>query len=83
MKNWKAVVGKVLPWAIGAVTGLLEALGAHVTWWPTAGALLTAFGWIFLSPHPLSGLLVLSALLIASRWLFLLAIAGYAAGQAV
>jgi len=40
MKNWKAVVGKVLPWAIGAVAGLLEALGLEITWWPTAGALL-------------------------------------------
>lgn len=47
------------------------------------GELLTALGWIFLSPHPLSGLLVLAALLVASRWLFLLAIAGYAVGQVV
>jgi len=38
--NWKKVVGKVLPWAVGAVAGLLEALGLQVTWWPTAGALL-------------------------------------------
>jgi len=52
MKNWKAVVGKVLPWAIGAVTGLLEALGAHVTWWPTAGALLIGAVQLVLSMIP-------------------------------
>lgn len=47
------------------------------------GALLAAFGWLFLSPHPLSGALILLALLIASRWLALLGLAGYAIGQAV
>jgi len=40
MKNWKQVIGKVLPWAVASVTGLLEARGMNITWWPTAGALL-------------------------------------------
>lgn len=38
--TWQQVVGKVLPWAVAAVTGLFEALGMQITWWPTAGALL-------------------------------------------
>lgn len=39
MKNWKQIVGKLLPWVVGSVTSLLELLGLNVTWWPTAGAL--------------------------------------------
>ncbi len=45
-------------------------------------AFLSSLGWIFLSPHPVSGALVLAALLATSRWLALLAVAGYAVGQA-
>lgn len=48
---------------------------------PWLTSALTAFGWIFLSPHPLSGILVLVAILISSRYLFMLALVGYVAGQ--
>lgn len=44
-------------------------------------AFLSSLGWIFLSPHPVSGALILIALLMASRWLTLLAVGGYLAGQ--
>lgn len=66
---------------LGEFSPVLSELPVLIAPESTAGELLTALGWIFLSPHPLSGLLVLAALLIASRWLFLLAIAGYAVGQ--
>ncbi|MSP95769.1 MAG: urea transporter [Betaproteobacteria bacterium] len=39
-----------------------------------------ALGWLLLVPHPVSGALVFLGLLAASRYLALLAIAGYAAG---
>jgi len=44
---------------------------------------LKSLGWIFLSPHPLAGALVLAALALASRWLAWLAVSGFAAGYAV
>jgi urea transporter len=70
----------VMP-VLGGLVPAISALPAFIAIESPAGALLTAFGWMFLSPHPLSGLLVLAALLLASRWLFLLAISGYAVGQ--
>ncbi len=70
----------VMP-VLGGLAPAIPALPAFIATESPAGAMLTAFGWIFLSPHPLSGLLVLAALLFASRWLFLLAVAGYAVGQ--
>lgn len=55
-----------------------------------AGALLpaatqgffTALGWLFLVPYPAAGALLFAGLLVASRYLALLALAGYVAGQA-
>lgn len=52
MKNWKATVGKLAPWAVGAVAGLLEALGLHVGWFPTAGALAIGVVQLVLSLIP-------------------------------
>lgn len=46
------------------------------------GRFLATLGTIFLSPHPLSGLCVLAALLMSSRWLCILAISGYGVGYA-
>lgn len=40
----------------------------------------TAVGWLLLVPHPLSGALIFCGLLIASRYLALLAASGYVAG---
>ncbi len=82
-----AVLG-VLPVLGGVSGGLSPAIPGLPIPAPFApdtpvGALLASFGWIFLSPHPLSGALVILALLAASRWLALLAIAGYALGHAV
>jgi murein DD-endopeptidase MepM/ murein hydrolase activator NlpD len=68
---------------LGGLAPAASAVPALIAPESAAGSLLAAFGWIFLSPHPLSGLLVLAALLLASRWFFLLAAAGVAAGQAV
>lgn len=70
----------VMP-VLGGLAPAIPELPAVLATESPAGALLAAFGWIFLSPHPLSGLLVLAALLLASRWLFLLAVAGYGVGQ--
>lgn len=44
------------------------------------GALLCTLGTLFLSPHPLSGILVLLGMLYASRWLTFLAVVGYSVG---
>ena len=53
MKNWKAVVGKVLPWAIGAATLFIkEVLGLDITWWPTACALALGLMQLVLSLIP-------------------------------
>jgi murein DD-endopeptidase MepM/ murein hydrolase activator NlpD/urea transporter len=68
---------------LGAFSPALSSLPLLIAPESMVGELLTALGWIFLSPHPLSGLLVLAGLLIASRWLFFLAVAGYAVGQVV
>ncbi|MDP2825061.1 MAG: urea transporter [Sulfuritalea sp.] len=70
----------VMP-VLGGLAPAIPSLPVFIATESPAGALLTAFGWIFLSPHAISGLLVLAALLISSRWLFLLAIGGYAVGQ--
>jgi urea transporter len=70
----------VMP-VLGGLSPAIPALPAFIATESAMGALLTAFGWIFLSPHAISGLLVLAALLLSSRWLFLLAISGYAVGQ--
>ncbi len=72
----------VMP-VLGGLSPAIPELPAFLATESPADALLAAFGWIFLSPHPLSGLLVLAGLLLASRWLFLLAISGYAVGQLV
>lgn len=66
---------------LGGFSPAVPELPALIVPESAAATLLASFGWIFLSPHPLSGLLVLAALLLASRWLFLLAVAGYAVGQ--
>lgn len=45
-----------------------------------AADFLKSLGWIFLSPHPWAGIMVLAAVALASRWLALLAASGFAAG---
>lgn len=41
----------------------------------------TALGWLLLVPYPLAGALLFAGLIVASRYLALLALAGYVAGQ--
>ena len=52
MKNWKQTVGKLAPWVVASVTGLLTALELSVGWWPTAGALLIGAVQLVLSLIP-------------------------------
>ncbi|MBU0500378.1 MAG: urea transporter [Gammaproteobacteria bacterium] len=68
----------IQPAAIPAA-GLLPA----VTFAPPLGDFLKSLGWIFLSPHPLAGVLVFAALTLASRWLAWLAVTGFTVGYAV
>lgn len=38
--NWKAWVGKLAPWAVGAATAFIkEVLQIDIGWWPTFSAL--------------------------------------------
>ncbi|MBK6636540.1 MAG: urea transporter [Rhodocyclaceae bacterium] len=46
-------------------------------------AFFTALGWLLLVPYPLAGALIFAGLIAASRYLALLALAGYLAGQLV
>ncbi|MDP2832892.1 MAG: urea transporter [Pseudomonadota bacterium] len=74
----------VLP-VLGGLSPAIPALPIPPLFAPDTpvGALLATFGWVFLSPHPVSGALAILALLVASRWLALLGLAGYALGHAV
>ena len=74
----------VLP-ALGGLSPAISVLPVPPAWAPDtpAGALLTTFGWIFLSPHPGAGALVILAMFVASRWFALLGLTGYALGHAI
>ena len=70
------------PWR-EAISGLHDPFGAASTLLPLATeGFFAALGWLFLVPYPLAGALLFAGLLIASRYLALLALTGYAAGQA-
>lgn len=70
------------PWR-DAVSGLHDPFGAASTLLPAATeGFFTALGWLFLVPYPVAGALLFAGLLVASRYLALLALAGYFAGQA-
>jgi urea transporter len=47
---------------------------------PWFDAFFTSLGWFLFTPHPLAGVAMFAALLLTSRYLALLAVAGYAAG---
>ena len=70
------------PWR-DALSGLHDPFGAASGLLPaTAEGFFTSLGWLFLVPYPIAGALLFAGLLVASRYLALLALAGYAAGQA-
>jgi hypothetical protein len=57
------------------------ASGATDLFWPWLDEFFAALGWLLLVPYPLAGALLFAGLMLASRYLALLALAGYAAGQ--
>lgn len=54
---------------------------AGTVFWPWADGFFTALGWLLLVPYPLAGALIFAGLAVASRYLALLALGGYLAGQ--
>lgn len=50
--------------------------------WPWLDDFFISIGWLLLIPYPLAGALVFAGILVASRYLALLAAAGYAMGMA-
>jgi hypothetical protein len=77
---WLAALAS--PWR-DAVSGLHDPFGAASDLLPAlTQGFFTALGWLFLVPYPVAGALLFAGLLVASRYLALLALAGYAAGQA-
>ncbi len=76
------LVALASPWRGGA-SGLHDPFGAASTLMPVAAeGFFASLGWLFLVPYPFAGALLFLGLLAASRYLALLALAGYAAGQA-
>ena len=72
-----------LAWQVNAPSALpLSALtGGNATLtWPWLDAFFISLGWLLLIPHPVAGAFVFAGILAASRYLALLAAAGYAAG---
>lgn len=65
------------PAALSDWAGVLTSSGAG-TW---IGGFLAALGWLLLVPYPLAGAMLFAGLLVVSRYLALLALAGYLAGQ--
>lgn len=50
--------------------------------WSWLDGFFTALGWLLLVPYPFAGAMIFAGLLVASRYLALLAVAGYLSGQA-
>jgi urea transporter len=76
------LVALASPWR-EAISGLYDPFGSASYLFPAATeGFFTSLGWLFLVPYPLAGALLFAGLLVASRYLALLALAGYLAGQA-
>jgi urea transporter len=76
------LVALASPWR-DTVSGLHDPFGAASYLLPAATeGFFTSLGWLFLVPYPIAGALLFAGLLVASRYLALLALAGYLAGQA-
>jgi hypothetical protein len=52
--NVFAIIGKIVPWAIAAIAGLLTILGVMPTWWPTLAAAVTGVVQLLISLGPKS-----------------------------
>lgn len=66
------------------LTGNPAVVGWQAAWdgqWGWADGFFSALGWLLLVPYPLAGALIFVGLVVVSRYLALLAIAGYLAGQ--
>lgn len=69
------------PWTL-ASSEFHDPFGAATGMAPAAlEGFFTALGWLFLVPYPIAGALLFAGLLVASRYLALLAVAGYVSGQ--
>ena len=76
------LVALASPWR-GGISALHDPSVAASALLPVAvEGFFVSLGWLFLVPYPLAGALLFLGLLAASRYLALLALAGYAAGQA-
>lgn len=72
-----------LAWQVNAPSALPIGALAHdipVLPWPWLDNFFVALGWLLLVPYPLAGALVFAGILMASRYLAFLAVAGYAVG---
>jgi len=72
-----------LAWQVNAPSALpLSALGvgSALTPWPWLDSFFVSLGWLLLVPYPVAGGLVFVGILLASRYLALLAVAGHLAG---
>jgi len=70
---WQVNAPAALP--LGALAG-----GAPLVPWPWLDNFFISLGWLLLTPYPAAGALVFAGIVAASRYLALLAAAGYAAG---
>ena len=75
-----------LAWQVHAPAALpLSALAIASSWsaWPWLDQFWISLGWLLMVPYPLSGAMVFVGILAASRYLALLAVAGYVCGTFV
>lgn len=72
--TWQVNAPSALP--VGALAG-----GDPLLPWPVLDGFFISLGWLLLIPYPAAGVLVFTGILAASRYLALLAAAGYAAGM--
>ena len=70
---WQVNAPAALP--LGALAG-----GTPLVPWPWLDNFFISLGWLLLTPYPAAGALVFAGIVAASRYLALLAAAGYAAG---
>lgn len=75
-----------LTWQVHAPAALpLNALASAPFWsaWPWLDQFCISLGWLLMVPYPLSGAMIFIGILAASRYLALLAVAGYICGTLV
>ena len=50
--NVFALVGKLIPWAVGVVAGLLTIIGVLPDWWPTISSFVLGLAQLLISLGP-------------------------------